>query len=567
VAWLALDPHLSRHLFALWLTPGPTPSIAPLVLYASTNGGATWTQFGNVSGYAVGIVVDPSTNPSTVYYGLQNKSADGGVTWTALAPLPGATASGASAFAVDPSGTIYASGPWPTNGMFVSRDRAQTWTATGSPTAAANCENASFCSAVSSIVPAGSSGVVYSVVTPAIFVPGSQAAVATAGFLSRISADGSTLEYSTYLRGHEVLEAYGAANEPTLMFLQNWIAGLAIDSAGDVIVTGGTRATDFPTLNSLQSANAGLADAFAAVISADGGTLKYSTYLGGSQDDGALAVNLDPQGNIVLAGQTWSSDFPITNGAAVYPGSGGGFVAKLAVPVTPVITAVLNGASFQPGIEAGSWVTIEGTNLANTTRTWKTSDFTGNDLPTSLSGVSVTIDGNPAFVEYISPTQINVQAPSDSATGAVNVLVTNNGLLSAPATAQLQTYAPAFFLNPGTNSTVATVIPGYTPVTSATPARPGDLVVLWGTGFGPTTPATAAGSVVSGAPATASTPVVTVGGMQVQVISSGLTTGTAGLYQITIQLPANVPTGTLAVEASIGGAQTPAGATVVIANP
>jgi uncharacterized protein (TIGR03437 family) len=73
--------------------------------------------------------------------------------------------------------------------------------------------------------------------------------------------------------------------------------------------------------------------------------------------------------------------------------------------------------------------------------------------------------------------------------------------------------------------------------------------------------------VVSGAPATASTPVVTVGGMQVQVISSGLTTGTAGLYQITIQLPANVPTGTLAVEASIGGAQTPAGATVVIANP
>jgi len=108
VAWLALDPHLSRHLFALWLTPGPTPSIAPLVLYASTNGGATWTQFGNVSGYAVGIVVDPSTNPSTVYYGLQNKSADGGVTWTALAPLPGATASGASAFAVDPSGTIYA---------------------------------------------------------------------------------------------------------------------------------------------------------------------------------------------------------------------------------------------------------------------------------------------------------------------------------------------------------------------------------------------------------------------------------------------------------------------------
>jgi uncharacterized protein (TIGR03437 family) len=55
--------------------------------------------------------------------------------------------------------------------------------------------------------------------------------------------------------------------------------------------------------------------------------------------------------------------------------------------------------------------------------------------------------------------------------------------------------------------------------------------------------------------------------MQVQVVSTGLTDGTAGLYQITIRLPANVPTGTLAVEASIGGAQTPAGVTIVIANP
>ena len=86
------------------------------------------------------------------------------------------------------------------------------------------------------------------------------------------------------------------------------------------------------------------------------------------------------------------------------------------------------------GIEAGSWVTIQGSNLANTTRTWRSSDFVGDDLPTSLDGVSVSIDGQPAFVEYISPTQINVQAPSDSMVGAVNVVVDNNGAVSAPAT-------------------------------------------------------------------------------------------------------------------------------------
>jgi uncharacterized protein (TIGR03437 family) len=239
-------------------------------------------------------------------------------------------------------------------------------------------------------------------------------------------------------------------------------------------------------------------------------------------------------------------------------------VAKLAVPTTPAIASVVNGASFQPAIAAGSWVAIMGTHLANTTRTWQASDFTGNDLPTSLSGVSVTIDGEPAFVEYISPTQINVQAPSDSAVGSVNVVVNNNGMLSAPAQAQLQAFAPAFFLS-GTN-VAASLLPNYTPVSITSPALPGDLVVLWGTGFGPTTPSAPAGVEVSGAPATAP-PTVAVGGMSVLVVSSVLTTGSAGLYQITIQLPANVPTGTVAIQASIGGAQTQAGATILVGHP
>jgi uncharacterized protein (TIGR03437 family) len=209
---------------------------------------------------------------------------------------------------------------------------------------------------------------------------------------------------------------------------------------------------------------------------------------------------------------------------------------------------------------------ITGVNLANTTRTWTGADFTGNNLPTSLSGVSVTIDGKPAFPYYISPTQVNVQAPSDSNTGAVSVVVDNNGALSAPTTAQLQSVAPAFFLNLGTNYAVATSLPNYAPVgTPAAPAHPGDTVVLWATGFGPTTPSAPAGVEVSGAPAT-STPVVTVAGVQVQVISSVLTTGLAGVYQITIQLPANVPTGTVAIQASIGGAQTPSGTTIAVAN-
>src|ERR1035441_5045355 len=96
---------------------------------------------------------------------------------------------------------------------------------------------------------------------------------------------------------------------------------------------------------------------------------------------------------------------------------------------------------------------IQGTNLANTYpgRTWRSDEVVNGNLPTALDGVSVTIDGQPAFVYYISATQINVQAPSDSAVGAVNVVVDNNGNISAPATAQLQAAAPAFFMYPGTN--------------------------------------------------------------------------------------------------------------------
>jgi uncharacterized protein (TIGR03437 family) len=548
---LALDPRVSGHLFAVgWENLAQPGSIGlPAMvqaLYTSIDGGATWTMAAQVNYSPVGsIVVDASTNPSTVYCELEIKSADGGVSWSPLAALPGTVGPGSGVYAVDPSGTLYALGV--ASGAFVSHDHAQTWTLIAFP---------GFNTAA--IVPAGSSGTLYSPVTA-----GTQSAFGTAGFVSKISADGATLEYSTYLRGHQSAPGYTVFNEPALFETQNWIAGIALDSAGDAIVTGGTRATDFPTVNPSQSASAGQADAFAAVISADGSTLKYSTYLGGSSDDGGLAVSLDPQGNLILAGETWSGDFPIASGPPLALGVGGAFVAKLTVPTTPVVTSVLNGASFQPGIEAGSWATIQGSNLANITRTWQASDFTGDDLPTSLSGVSVTIDGEPAFVEYISPTQINVLAPSDSTTGSVNVVVNNNGMVSAPATAQMQTYAPGFFIQPGTTLVFASLLPNYTPISSSAPAHPGDTLVLWATGFGPTTPQAPAGVIVSGVPI-APTPTVTVGGVSASVLNSILAAGSAGLYQITIQLPANTPTGAVAIQASIGGAQTPAGATIFI---
>jgi len=547
---MLLDPRASGNIFAIsnpffcGLFCGGTPPY----FYRSVDGGADWIQGPLPAQNVYGLYVDGSTNPSTVYNGLFDRSVDGGVTWTPLAPPAGS--SGYEAAAVDPSGTFFAAVDLV--GNYVSKDHGQTWTPIGSfippPT---NVDAAA--PGITSLVPAGTTGRLYATINQ----------VASAGFLTKLSADGASILFSTYLRGHASMESFvSLLAEPSVFMTQSWISAIALDAAGNATVAGGTRATDFPTANAAQTASAGLADAFVATVAADGSKLTYSTYYGGSGDDGALAVALDTQGNAIFAGQTFSGDFPVPGGSPLPYTYGDAFVVKVAAG-PPTVTSVLNGASFQPGIEAGSWVMIKGVNLANTVGL-----AASGNLPTQLDGVSVTIDGIAAFVDYISPTQINVQAPSDSTLGPVNVVVTNNGAVSAPATAQLQAAAPAFFMYLGTSYALASRLPGYAQVGQpSAPAKPGDTLVLWGTGFGATNPAVAAGTVVTGTPAVVTAPTVTVGGMAIPVINAILTVGSAGLYQITIQLPANVPTGAVALQASVGGVPSPAGVTIFVGAP
>ena len=278
--------------------------------------------------------------------------------------------------------------------------------------------------------------------------------------------------------------------------------------------------------------------------------------------NGSVYFSVDPNGSalvrsgwLTVAGQT-----VVVNQAATPTG------------LQPVISSVVNGASFQAGIEAGSWVTIQGSNLANIDpkgRIWRADEIVGGRLPTVLDGVSVTVNGRAAYVYYISPGQINVQAPTDGTTGPVRVVVTNNGSASAPATAQLQAFAPAFFQYTGTSYAIATRTdyslvgnPSAIPGTAA--AARGDVLILWATGFGATNPATAAGAVVGGAPALVYRPTVTVGGTPAAVISAVLSPGSAGLYQIAVQLPASLASGNLAIRATIGGYASPAGVNLFV---
>ncbi|ACL01790.1 conserved repeat domain protein [Desulfatibacillum aliphaticivorans] len=117
------------------------------------------------------------------------------------------------------------------------------------------------------------------------------------GFVAKLTANGSALEYSTYLGSDET--GSGSASERC--------TAIALDSSNRAYVTGVTTSTSFPTLNAVQSACGGGADAFVTEFSASGNELVFSTYLGGANTDYGYALTLDASGYIYVAGQT-SSD-------------------------------------------------------------------------------------------------------------------------------------------------------------------------------------------------------------------------------------------------------------------
>ena len=247
--------------------------------------------------------------------------------------------------------------------------------------------------------------------------------------------------------------------------------------------------------------------------------------------------------------------------------------ASVVVPTTPAFAAsnaVVNGASFQPGIVPGSWFTIQGTNLSSTTNTWDKSIVNGN-LPSDVDGVRVDVGGKPAYIYYVSPTQINALAP-DVGTGSLSVTVTNGYGTSAPTTVTSQTVGPAFFLFAGKYA-VATRLDfslvgqsGAVPGVTTSPAKPGDVIILWGTGFGPTSPSAPVGVGVPSDKtyATANPVTVTVGGIPGQVYGAALAPGFAGLYQVAIQIPPSAPDGDLAVVATVSGTQSPGGTFITV---
>jgi len=240
----------------------------------------------------------------------------------------------------------------------------------------------------------------------------------------------------------------------------------------------------------------------------------------------------------------------------------------------PTITAtngVTNGASFSPGIVSGSWTTIFGTNLATETRDWTGAIDAAGNFPTTLGGVSVTIDGKAASIYFISPTQINVQAPDlAGTTGPVQVIVRNAAGDSTPVSATAAKEIPGLFLftqapkkHPaavradGVFIGPAALFQGVTTV----PAKPGDVVLFFGTGFGPTNPPVAPGKIFNGAAPLVDNIVMRCGGMTITPAFAGLSS--SGLYQFNVTIP-NLPNGEHNVEMQINSTSIQTGVVLTV---
>lgn len=258
------------------------------------------------------------------------------------------------------------------------------------------------------------------------------------------------------------------------------------------------------------------------------------------------AVALDPSGNIYIA----------TTGAKVRKVSAAS-APPSALPIISTSTGVVNGASFTLGIAPYTWVTINGTNFSTQPAQWT---VTNGVLPTSVNGVSVTFDGLPGYVSYVSPTQINVLTPPNLTSQTPLVVVTNSVGSSAPYLAISLGGMPAFFTWPN-NQVVAThadfslaVANGTFSGLTTVPAKPGETIILWGTGFGATTPDAPLGVVIPSSPAypTTAAPTVQVNLLNAVVYGAALAPGFAGLYQLAFQVPPSLPNGTYQVFATIG---------------
>lgn len=417
-------------------------------------------------------------------------------------------------------------------------------------------------------------------------------------FIAKLSPDGTKLTSSTLVG--DIDDEAGA--------------GIALDPAGAIYVTGFTNSGRFPTtadaaqrtFNGLAGSDAApIGHAFLLKMSADFSTIVYSTFLGGTGNDrGFPGIALGYDGSAYLAGLTGSNNFPVTPSAAQgqFGGSdrsgdpkGDAFVAKISglfppvpppmtpppvtpPPVTPpptappvIVASVANEASAaQGGIAPGEIVLITGSGMGPVAPAMGTPDPATGLLPTTAGGVSVTFDGAPAPIVSASATQVIAIAPYEIASETTSQMtISFSGQTSAATALTVVPSAPGLFSadSSGSGQALASNSDGSAN-SGANPANAGDTITLNGTGEGQTNPPGVDGLIPAGASPQPVLPVsVTIGGEAAPVMNYGVTPGQpAGYFQITVQIPSDLGAGDQPVVLTVGAASSQQNVTIALSG-
>jgi uncharacterized protein (TIGR03437 family) len=383
---------------------------------------------------------------------------------------------------------------------------------------------------------------------------GSSGSSGSNAFVTRLAGSGSSLLYSTYLGG----SGGDIAN------------AIAIDSTGNAYITGTTTSTNFPISNAFQDTNqasSGIANAFVAGLNASGTGLLFSSYLGGNAaatlpagsknyGDSGTAVALNCAAGLVVAGITDSTNLPATGGTvtASYPGGApDAFVAQIAAGggVPDILAGGIANNGMAGPVAPGAVVSIYGTGLAPFTQS-----SSGFPLPTSLAGVSVTVNGVQAPMYFASSGQINIQLPFEIPAGPAAMTVSGTCGSSGQVSFEVAQTAPYIVQSAGQ----AILLNQNNSVNGPTnPAKTGTVAQIYLTGIGPVTNQPADGAAASLTQLSYSTlqssATATISGWTSTVQFLGLAPGWVGLDQANLVVPVGLSTGAYPVVITVNGVE------------
>jgi uncharacterized protein (TIGR03437 family) len=303
----------------------------------------------------------------------------------------------------------------------------------------------------------------------------------------------------------------------------------------------------------------------AGVITTIAGTGEFAY---GGDGGSALSAQLNFPAGITLdaSGNIYVADTSNNVIRLLKPSSAGGGAQLPVVSAGGVITASSFGASTT--VAPGTWVEIYGSNLGSTARSWTGADFTngGQNAPTSLDRTEVNIGGQKAAIDYVSPGQINVQVPFVNQ-GSVPLVVTTAGGNSAiynliVDVSKFAVYAPPQFKVGGkqyvgavlaTDANTFIMPPNSVTGFTSRQAHPGELITIYGVGFGPVTTNTLPGVVAPGNSSLSGTVQVLFGTTPAQLNYWGLAPQSVGLYQFNVIVPAIASSDAVPVTITLNG--------------